>query len=66
MSKVINKNGKEFDFDATVLMMDDDVREQLNSELAPCSEQEFFTAYEFAHENKYDQEWELSKSNPVW
>jgi hypothetical protein len=65
MATVININGTEIDFDAAVNLMDDEIRGNLNEEMSPCSEQEFFTAYEKAHEKKYG-EWELSKENPVW
>ena len=64
--KVINKNGKEIDFEAAVNLMDEGIREQLNDEIAPCTVQEFFTAYEKDHEEAYGEEWELSKINPVW
>ena len=64
--KVINKNGTAIDFDAAVSMMDDDIRESVHAELAPCKEQEFFTAYEEAHAAKYGEEWELSKANPCY
>lgn len=64
--KVINANGKEIDFESTVSYMDDEIREELHMKLAPCSEQEFFTEYEKAHEEKYGEEWELSNANPVW
>ena len=40
--------------------------EQLHEDLAPCTDQEFFTAYEKAHAAKYGEEWELSKANPIW
>lgn len=63
---VINLAGTEICYEAAVMYMDDDIREQLNFELAPCTEQEFFTAYEKAHEEKYGEEWWLSKANPVW
>lgn len=36
---------KEIDFDAIVNYMDDESREQVNKELAPCTEQEFLTRY---------------------
>lgn len=62
---VINKHGHEIDFDAAVSMMDDEIREQLHDE-GYETEQEFFSAYEQAHEAKYGEEWELSKANPVW
>lgn len=64
--KVINKNGYELDFASAVEYMDDDIREALHNEMAPCGEQEFFAAYEAAHAEKYGEEWELSKANPTW
>ena len=64
--KVINAAGREIDYEAAVQLMDDDIREELHAQLAPCTEQEFFTAYEAAHLAKYGEEWELSKDNPVW
>jgi hypothetical protein len=63
---VVNRCGNEIDFDAALQLMDDEIRERLHSELAPCSEQEFFTAYERAHAEQYGTDWELSAPNPVW
>lgn len=63
---VINMNGTEINFEAAVELMDDEIREDLNFELAPCTEQEFFSAYEKAHAEKYGEEWELSKENPCY
>lgn len=57
--KVINQNGTEIDFEAAVSLMDDEIREDLNRELAPCTEQEFFKAYEKAHEEKYGEEFQI-------
>jgi hypothetical protein len=65
-TKVTNKNGYELDFDTAVNLMDEEIREQLHNNLAPCTTQEFFTTYEKAHEAKYGEEWELSKANPTW
>lgn len=64
--KVINMNGTEINYEAAVMLMDDEIRESLHFELAPCTEQEFFTAYEKAHAEKYGEEWELSKENPCY
>ena len=64
--KVINMNGTEINYEAAVELMDDEICESLNFELAPCSDQEFFTAYENAHAEKYGEEWELSKDNPCY
>ena len=63
---VVNRSGTEVDWEAAINLMDDEIREKLHSEIAPCSEQEFFTAYEIAFEEKNGFLWELSKSNPVW
>lgn len=49
-------NGCEVDFDVCVNMMDDDLRENLHSEIAPCSEQEFLDAYCFIHRNTFDED----------
>lgn len=67
MAKVTNKNGVEIDFDTAVYYMDDEIREAVHRDLAPCTEQEFFTAYEAAHAAKYgEDDWEPSKANPCW
>lgn len=63
---VKNINGTEINYDAAVALMDDDLCEELNDELAPCTAQEFFTAYEKAHAEKFGEEWELSKENPCY
>ena len=63
--KVLNNHGREIDFEAAVQLMDDEIREALHAE-GYETEQEFFAAYEKAHEAKYGEEWELSKANPVW
>ena len=66
MSNVTNRNGKELDFEAATILMDDDLREELHMSLAPCAEQDFFSAYEVKHEEKFGEEWELSNANPTW
>jgi hypothetical protein len=53
---VKNMDGKEVYWDAAVALMDDDIREQLHEEMAPCTDQEFFTAYEKAHKEKFGEE----------
>ena len=65
-SKVINRSGAEIYYDSAVLHMDDEIREELHMQLAPCTDQEFFTAYEEAHIAKYGEEWFLSESNPSY
>ena len=63
---VKNNYGVEIDWNTAVNLMDDDLREELNADLAPCTEQEFFESYEKAHENKFGEEWELAKENPCY
>ena len=62
--KVINMNGTETNYEAAVELMDDELRESICGTV--YSEQEFFTAYEKAHAEKYGEEWELSKENPCY
>ena len=64
--KVINMNGTEINYESAVELMDDEICESLNFEIAPCTEQQFFTAYEKEHAEKYGEEWELSKENPCY
>lgn len=65
-SLVINEYSQLIHYDVAVNMMDDDLREELHFELAPCTEQEFFEAYAKAHQEKFGEVWELSKANPVY
>ena len=62
--KVINMNGTEINYEAAVELMDDEIMESICGTVE--SEQEFFTAYEKAHAEKYGEEWELSKENPCY
>ena len=63
---VKNSYGVEIEWNTAVYLMDDDLREELSADLAPCTEQEFFKAYAKAHEAKYGDEWELAKENPCY
>lgn len=62
---VENEYGVAIDFEEAVNLMDDDIRESLNAELAPCSNQEFFDAYCKSHEEKFGESFEFAKENPV-
>lgn len=66
MTIVKNQYGAEIDFDAAVFLMDDDIREDLHLHLAPCTEQEFFEAYAIRHAEKFGEEFEPNKENPIW
>ena len=59
---VINKNGTKINFESALELMDEEICYSLEAR----NEQEYFTFYEKAHEQKFGEEWELSKENPVW
>lgn len=63
--KVTNEYGEEINYDVAVDFMEDELREKLHMELAPCTEQEFFNAYAKAYEEKYGEEWFLTEPNPI-
>ena len=65
-NNVINQYGKSLYFEAAVNLMDDDLREQIHNDMAPCSNQEFFDAYVNAHAKKFGEDWVLDDQNPVW
>lgn len=58
MTKVV-LNGSEVDFEACVNLMDDEIREMLHAEMAPCEAQEFLDRYCEEHEKKYGEEFEI-------
>lgn len=66
MTMVINSNGVSINYDAAVELMDDNLREEVAADLAPCTEQEFFAEYAKRHAAKFGAEWELDKSNPIY
>jgi len=55
----------DVDYDTAVETMDDELREQLHRELAPCNRQVFFDAYAEAHMEKFGEEWIMDTWNPV-
>ena len=57
-------NGRQVDFDAAVNLMDDEIREHLNSTVAwdeddPKSYQNFVNAYEVAHAAKFGEDFQI-------
>ena len=42
-------------YDAAVNLMDDEIREEIHAELAPCTEEEFLEEYIKRHEEKYNE-----------
>lgn len=63
---VINPYGLEIDWDVAGSLMDDDIREEVHAELAPCTPQAFFDRYCKRHEERYGEPWELAKPNPCY
>ena len=55
-SNIVILSGSEVDYDACVNLMDDDIREELHREMAPCSDQEFLDAYVVKHAEKFGGE----------
>ena len=53
---VQDEDGRTVDYAAAVELMDDDLREQLHMEMAPCTNQEFYSAYVKAHATKCNGE----------
>lgn len=53
---VQDEDGRTVNYAAAVELMDDDLREQLHREMAPCTNQEFYDAYVKAHAEKYNGE----------
>ena len=56
----------EFDYEVAENFMNDDLLEELAAEIGDCTDQEFFDAYCEAHEERFGEEWELAKENPVF
>jgi hypothetical protein len=47
--------GKTFDMDVIASYMDDEIREDLHTKMAPCSPQEFVNDYIDAHDEKHGE-----------
>lgn len=58
--------GNDVDFESAANLMDDELREELHQELAPCTKQEFFDAYAKAHADKFDGEEFAPYYNLAW
>lgn len=46
-------------FNAAVALMDDEIRETIHNEYAPCSDEEFLSQYMAAHLEKYGEEFTI-------
>ena len=59
MAKVM-LNGEMVDFDAAVNLMDDEIRETVHADIAPCTDQDFMDEYVKRHEAKYGETFEIN------
>ena len=59
MENMVILNDCEVNFDACVAMMDDDLREEIHNEIAPCTNQEFIDKYAKRHEVKYGESFQI-------
>lgn len=64
MIKVKNSDGREIDFDAAALLMDDDLREQVYFEWTE-DEQAFFDRYCILHRLHFDEDF-VPDTNGAW
>lgn len=53
---VKNYWGKEVDYEQAMHLADQELCEELNAKMAPCTDQCFFDAYAEAHYNKYGED----------
>jgi hypothetical protein len=65
MTKIINSTGKEIDFDAAALLMDQEISASFEHGDG-LTEQEFFDVYCLEHRKKFGEEFEPNKPHPVW
>lgn len=58
MKTIKDYNGNNIDFEAAVMLMDDEIREQLHG-TGIEDEQEFYNAYCEKHYDKYNEKFEI-------
>lgn len=56
---VADENGNPIYYPDAVALMDNDICSELHNKIAPCTDQEFYTAYCAAHEEKYNEKFEV-------
>lgn len=55
VKSVLDENGNEVLWAVAVHMMDDNIRESLHADLAPCEPQIFFDVYMKMHKAKFNE-----------
>ena len=56
MKKMVNVKGNEVSMDAAVMLMDDEIREAVNFDIAPCTEQALADEDRKRHLEKYGED----------
>ena len=46
-------------FEQAVILMDDDLREEIHADFAPCNDEDFLREYEKRHFEKFGEEFEI-------
>ena len=46
-------------YEVAVMMMDDELREEVHRDLAPCTDEEFLREYEKRHLEKFGEEFQI-------
>lgn len=46
-------------FKQAVILMDDDLREEIHADMAPCNDEDFLREYEKRHFEKFGKEFEI-------
>jgi hypothetical protein len=59
MATTVLLNGEQVDFNVCVNLMDDELRELVHRDIAPCSDQQFLDEYCKRHFNKYGEDFTL-------
>lgn len=57
--KKVMLNNEVVDFEECVMRMDNDLREEIHEDMAPCGEQEFLDEYVRRHAEKFVQEFTI-------
>ena len=52
-------NGEPVDFEECAMRMDDDLREEIHEDMAPCGEQAFLDEYIRRHTEKFGEEFTI-------
>lgn len=69
-SRIENSNGYFYltrEWPAIVGLMENDIREEITAERETYNTpQKFFTEYAKLHEEKFGEQWELDKADPIW